>query len=63
MIITDLNSPELQLYAKLNENFAKMIEIAKEEIKKPPITKKNIEFFLRDMKNRICNSDTVFCKQ
>ena len=34
MIKTDLNSPELQLYAKLNENFAKMIEIAKEEIKK-----------------------------
>ncbi len=31
--------------------------IAKEEIKKPPITKKQIEFFLRDMKNKTQNSE------
>ena len=31
--------------------------IAKEEIKKPAITKEHIEFFLFDMKNRICNSN------
>lgn len=30
--------------------------IAKEEIKKPPITKEHIEFFLYDMKNKIYNS-------
>ena len=32
------------------------MSIAKEEIKKPPITKEHIEFFLYDIKNRVHNS-------
>lgn len=35
MIITDLNSPELSLYAGLNQYFAKMLEIAKEAMESP----------------------------
>ena len=35
MIITDLNSPELSLYASLNGYFAKMLEIAKEAMESP----------------------------
>ena len=34
-----------------------LVSISKEEIKKPPITKEHIKFFLYDMKNRIFNSD------
>jgi DNA invertase Pin-like site-specific DNA recombinase len=33
-----------------------LASIAKEEIQKPKITKEHIEFFLYDIKNRICNS-------
>jgi DNA invertase Pin-like site-specific DNA recombinase len=32
------------------------LSIAKEEVKKPPITKDNMEFFLREMKSRIYDS-------
>ena len=33
------------------------ISIAKEEIKRPPLEKKHIEFYLRDIKNKIYNAD------
>ena len=36
MIVTTLNSPELELYASLNKNFAKVFEIAKKAMKEPP---------------------------
>ena len=41
------------------EERKKMIlaSIAKEEIKKPPITRENIKFFLYDMRNKIYNAD------
>lgn len=54
-IITD--TTKQRLMEAEDRKKALLVSIAKEEIKKPPITKKNIEFFLRDMKNRICNSD------
>lgn len=33
------------------------VKIAKEEIKKPPVTQEQIEFFLRDMKNKIYSAE------
>ena len=36
---------------------ALLVSISKEEIKRPPITKEHIEFFLRDIRNRIYNTD------
>lgn len=54
-IITDTTKQHL-IEAEERKN-ALLVAISKEEIKKPPITKEYIEFFLRDIKNRIYNSD------
>ena len=54
-IITDTTKQRLMEAEERKK--AILVSIAKEEIKKPPISQEHIEFFLRDMRNRIYNSD------
>lgn len=50
-IITD--STKERLIEAEGRKKSLLLSIAKEEIKKPPITKEHIEYFLYDMKNKI----------
>lgn len=54
-IITDTTKSRL-LEAE-DRRKAILATIAKEEIKKPPLTQEQIEFFLHDIKDRVCDSD------
>ena len=54
-IITDTTKQRLMEAEERKK--ALLVSIAKEEIKKPNITKEHIEFFLRDIRNRIYNAD------
>lgn len=53
-IITDTTKERLIDAEERKKNI--LLSIAKEEIKKPPITKEHIKFFLYDIKNRVHNS-------
>ena len=53
-IITDTTKQRLMDAEERKK--AILVSIAKEEIKKPPIAREHIEFFLRDMKNKIYKS-------
>lgn len=53
-IITDTTKQRL-LEAEERKK-AILVSISKEEIKRPPITQEHIEFFLRDMKNKVYES-------
>lgn len=53
-IITD--TTKQRLFEAEERKKAILVSIAKEEIKKPDITQEHIEFFLYDIKNRVCNS-------
>ena len=53
-IITDTTKQRLMEAEERKK--AILVSIAKEEIKKPPLTKEHIEFFLYEMKNKIYNS-------
>lgn len=53
-IITDTTKQRLMEAEERKK--AILVSIAKEEIKRPPITQEHIEFFLRDMKNKIYKS-------
>ena len=54
-IITDTTKQRL-MDAEERQKALRM-SIAKEEIKKPPITKEQIEFFLRDIRNRVLDAE------
>lgn len=54
-IITDTTKARLMEAEERKK--ALLTSIAKEEIKKPPVTKEQIEFFLRDIRNRIYNAE------
>ena len=54
-IITETTKQRLQ--EAENHKRALLDSIAKAEIKRPPITKEHIKYFLRDMKNKVYNSD------
>lgn len=54
-IITDTTKQRLMEAEERKK--AILVSIAKEEIKKPPITKDSIEFFLYDIRNRIYNAN------
>ena len=54
-IITDTTKQRLMEAEERKK--AILVSIAKEEIKKPPITQENIMFFLYDMRNKIYNSN------
>lgn len=50
-------STKQRLFEAEERKQALQLSIAKEEIKRPPLTKEQIEFFLYEMKNKIYNSD------
>lgn len=54
-IITDSTKERLMEAEERKKSL--LLAIAKEEIKKPPITKEHIEYFLYDMRNKIYNSE------
>ncbi len=54
-IITD--TTKQHLFEAEERKKSLLVAIAKEEIKKPPLKKENIEFFLQDMRNRIYSAE------
>ena len=54
-IITD--TTKSRLFEAEDRRKAILATIAKEEIKKPPLTQRQIKYFLLDIKDRVCSSD------
>ena len=54
-IITETTKQRLLEAEERKRNL--QVSIAKEEIKRPPIKKEHIEFYLRDIKNKVYNAD------